>query len=71
MGPSATWAPVSPGRRRKRHFHVFWGVISFRKYSTKGEDPDKCLGHGLALLHGFTGHHRPENSCFGSSLVHS
>lgn len=59
---SATWAPISPERERKRHFHVFWGVIPFNKYSTKGEDPDECLSHDLRILHDFTGHRRLEMS---------
>lgn len=62
MGTSTTWAPVSPESGRKSHFHVFWGVISFNKYSIKGEDPDKCLSPDLGLLHDFTGHCRPEIS---------
>lgn len=59
MDSSATWAPVSPEKGRKRPLHVFWGVISFNKYSTEGEEPGECLSHDLGLFHYFTGQYRP------------
>lgn len=58
MDTSAT--SLSPVIGRKGCFHVFWGVISFNKYSTNGEDPDECLNHDLGLLHDFTGLSRPK-----------